>query len=154
MEMTASDDGENLDRVFLQPENFQPLLRSQGQDSDSTHTRADGPNKMHMNRNEKEKLRIKAEVFKALGSPVRLAILEYLRPSERCVCEITEHIGTDVSNVSKHLSILLQQGLVTNRREGLKIFYRFVMPCTVDFTKCVEGLIHNRLERQRNAMKA
>lgn len=103
---------------------------------------------------ERERLRIKAEVSKALGSPARLAILEYLRPGERCVCEITEHIGADISNVSKHLSILRRQGLVTHRREGLKILYRFAMPCAVDFAKCVEEVIHNRLERQRAAMEA
>lgn len=109
---------------------------------------------MKMSPNEKEKLRIKADVFKALGSPIRLAILEYLRPGERCVCEITEHIGTDVSNVSKHLAILRRQGLVTDRRGGLKIFYTFVMPCEDDFTKCVEGIIQTRLERQCAALEA
>ncbi|MEJ2715864.1 MAG: metalloregulator ArsR/SmtB family transcription factor [Deltaproteobacteria bacterium] len=107
-----------------------------------------------MSEKEIERLRIKADVFKALGSPVRLAILEFLRPGERCVCEITDHIGTDISNVSKHLSILRRQGLVTDRREGLKILYRFAMPCAVDFAKCVEEVIQNRLERQRAAMEA
>jgi DNA-binding transcriptional ArsR family regulator len=109
---------------------------------------------MKLSGNEREKLRIKAEVFKALGSPVRLAILDYLRLGERCVCEITEYIGTDVSNVSKHLSLLRRQGLVTDRREGLKIFYRIVMPCAEDFTNCVEGVILARLERQRGALEA
>ncbi len=106
---------------------------------------------MKMSPNEKEKLRIKADVFKALGSPVRLAILECLKPGKKCVCEITEHIGTDVS---KHLAILRRQGLVTDRREGLKIFYTLVMPCEDDFTKCVEGIIQPRLEHQCAALEA
>lgn len=101
---------------------------------------------------ERERLRMKAEVFKALGNPVRLGIVELLEQGEMCVCEIVEHVGTDTSNVSKHLSILKKQGVVSDRREGLKIFYQLTMPCALDFSRCVEGVLFNRFDEQRAVM--
>jgi ArsR family transcriptional regulator len=84
-----------------------------------------------------------------MGNPVRLGIIEFLNHGEQCVCDIVDHVGTDTSNVSKHLAILRRQGIVADRREGLKIFYRLTMPCAVDFISCVEGVIFNKLEEQR-----
>jgi ArsR family transcriptional regulator len=95
---------------------------------------------------------MKADVFKALGNPVRLGIVELLGLGERCVCDIVEHVGTDTSNVSKHLSILRKQGIVSDRREGLKIFYRLTMPCALDFSHCVEGVLFDKFEEQRSVM--
>jgi DNA-binding transcriptional ArsR family regulator len=47
-----------------------------------------------------------AQVFKALAHPSRLLIVDELMQSERCVCELTELVGSDMSTVSKHLSVL------------------------------------------------
>jgi DNA-binding transcriptional ArsR family regulator len=101
---------------------------------------------------ERERLKIKADVFKAMGHPIRLGIIEMLASGERCVCEIVDYVGTDISNVSKHLSILKQRGLVADRKEGLKVFYTLTMPCAVDFTGCVERVVLTRLEEQRSVM--
>jgi DNA-binding transcriptional ArsR family regulator len=103
---------------------------------------------------EKERLRLKAEVFKAMGHPLRLGILELLKGSEVCVCDIVSHVGTEISNVSKHLSILKKAGLVADRRDGLKIMYRLTMPCAIDFARCVEGVVIRRLEEQRSVLVA
>ena len=70
----------------------------------------------------------KAEVLKALGQPTRLRIMEYLRDGERCVCEIFPAIGGQQSNISRHLAVLKQAGLVSDRREGVSIFYRVKDP--------------------------
>jgi DNA-binding transcriptional ArsR family regulator len=101
-----------------------------------------------------ERLRLKAEVFKAMGHPLRLGVIEFLRDGERCVCDIVDHLGTGISNISKHLSVLKKAGIVTDRRDGLRIMYRLTMPCTLDFVKCVEGSVIKRLEDQRSAMVA
>lgn len=104
--------------------------------------------------NEKERLKLKAEVFKAMGHPLRLGVIEFLRNGEKCVCEIVDHVGTEVSNVSKHLSILKKAGVVTDRRDGLKMMYRLTMPCALDFVQCVEGVVIKRLDDQRSVMVA
>jgi DNA-binding transcriptional ArsR family regulator len=48
-----------------------------------------------------QRLRLKAEVFKAMGHPLRLGVIEYLRDGEKCVCDIVGHLGTGMSNISK-----------------------------------------------------
>ncbi len=101
-----------------------------------------------------ERLRLKADVFKALGHPLRLGVVEFLREGEKCVCEIVEQVGTEISNVSKHLSILKKAGIVADRRDGTKIMYRLTMPCALDFARCVEGVVIRRLEEQRAVMFA
>lgn len=105
-----------------------------------------------MEAQERERLRIKADVFKAMGHPIRLGIIEMLASGERCVCEIVDYVGTDFSNVSKHLSVLRRHGLVADRKEGLKVFYSLTMPCAIDFTGCVERVVLSRLEEQRSVM--
>ncbi len=102
--------------------------------------------------NEDPRLRLKADVFKAMGHPLRLGIIEFLQHGEKCVCDIVEEVGTEMSNVSKHLSILKKTGIVADRRDGLKMMYRLTMPCSIDFIKCVENATIKHLEDQRSAM--
>jgi ArsR family transcriptional regulator len=97
---------------------------------------------------------LKADVFKAMGHPLRLGVIEFLQGGEKCVCEIVEEVGTEISNVSKHLSILKKAGILADRRDGLKMMYRLTMPCAIDFAKCVEGVVIKRLDEQRSAMVA
>jgi DNA-binding transcriptional ArsR family regulator len=101
-----------------------------------------------------EQLKLKAEVFKAMGHPLRLGVIEFLKNGEKCVCDVVDHLGTGMSNISKHLSILKKAGIVTDRREGLRIMYSLTMPCALDFVKCVENTVIKRLEDQRSAMVA
>ena len=69
-----------------------------------------------------------AEILKALGQPTRLKIVEFLRDGERCVCEIFPAIGEEQSNTSRHLNLLLSVGLLTRRKDGLKIYYAVKHP--------------------------
>ena len=100
------------------------------------------------------KLKMKAEVFKAMGHPLRLGIIEFLRDGEKCVCEIVEHTGTGMSNISKHLSVLKAAGIVMDRKDGLKMMYTLLMPCALEFSSCVEGVLLRRLETQKTVMVA
>jgi DNA-binding transcriptional ArsR family regulator len=107
-----------------------------------------------MDENQKERLKLKAEVFKAMGHPLRLGIIEFLQEGEMCVCDIVDHVGTEISNVSKHLSVLKKAGILADRRDGLRIMYSLTMPCAIDFARCVEGVVIRRLENQRAVMFA
>lgn len=66
----------------------------------------------------------RAAVLKALGHPSRLLMLEALAEGERCVCDLQALVGSDMSTVSKHLSLLREAGLVQSRKEGLWVHYR------------------------------
>ena len=65
-----------------------------------------------MNPRDKARYEARAHVIKAMAHPTRLFIVEELSRCERCVCELTEMIGADISTVSKHLSVLRNAGIV------------------------------------------
>jgi len=70
----------------------------------------------------------RSAILSALGQETRIAILEFLRDGECCVCEIFPAIGHEQSNVSRHLNLMLSAGLLTRRKEGPKIFYAVRTP--------------------------
>lgn len=103
-----------------------------------------------MDAREWKRCEIQAEVLKALAHPIRLAIVQHLAPGEKCVCEIVEHTGTTQSNISKHLGILKKAGLIQDRKKGLSVYYRLVMPGAMSFFRCVQTI----LERQTSERSA
>ncbi len=90
----------------------------------------------------------RANILKAMGHPTRLFIIEELYNDERCVNELTEKIGSDVSTVSKHLSVLKNAGLVYDEKRGTSIYYKLCCPCILDFIGCVETVIKNQVEER------
>ncbi len=83
----------------------------------------------------------RAAVMKALAHPSRLFIVDELSRGERCVCELTEMIGADVSTISKHLARLKKAGIVLGERRGAQVFYRLRVPCILNFFGCVEAVV-------------
>ncbi len=69
-----------------------------------------------------------AEVCKTFGHPKRLMVITTLRGGEHTVSELSEETGIDTSNLSQHLHILRDKGLVTTRRDGTKIYYTLSHP--------------------------
>src|SRR5512135_3895059 len=70
----------------------------------------------------------RADILKAMAQPTRLKIIEFLRDGERCVCEIFPAIGEEQSNTSRHLNLMQAAGVLSRRKEGLKIFYAIKHP--------------------------
>lgn len=83
----------------------------------------------------------RAEIVKALAHPTRLFIVDELSKGERCVCELRDEIGADMSTVSKHLSVLKNAGLVEIDKRGLQVYYRLRCPCILRFFDCIEGVL-------------
>jgi len=81
-----------------------------------------------------------AEVFKALGHPSRLLIVDELSRGERCVADLTNMVGTDISTVSNHLAVLRNVGLVNDERRGQQVFYSLGAPCVTNVFHCLEEL--------------
>lgn len=71
----------------------------------------------------KQLIELESDMLKALAQPTRLKILEFLRDGERCVCEIFPAIGEEQSNTSRHLNMMLSSGVLSRRKDGLKIYY-------------------------------
>ena len=83
----------------------------------------------------------RAKVIKALAHPTRLFMVDELSRGERCVCELTEMVGADVSTVSKHLAVLRRAGIVRDDKRGSQVFYRLRVPCILNFFGCVEAVL-------------
>ena len=94
------------------------------------------------------RLATRANVFKALAHSSRLFIVEQLAQHERCVCELTEMIGADMSTVSKHLSVLKGAGIIQDDKRGLQVYYRLKMPCVLRFFDCVGEVIETNAKEQ------
>jgi len=94
-----------------------------------------------MNEKTKKHYQARARIIKALAHPTRLFIVDELSRWERCVCELRDMIGVDVSTVSKHLSVLKEAGVVEDEKRGLQVWYRLRIPCIVKFFGCVEEVL-------------
>ena len=75
------------------------------------------------NRNSKKELEEIADFLKNISEENRLKILCMLKDGERCVCEIWQNLNIPQNLASHHLKVLKEYGLISSRREGLKIFY-------------------------------
>jgi DNA-binding transcriptional ArsR family regulator len=84
----------------------------------------------------------RARILKAMAHPSRLAMLEALTDGERCVCDLQKLVGSDMSTVSKHLSVMKAAGLVEARKEGLWMHYRLRVPCVMQFMHCIEAVLN------------
>ncbi len=94
----------------------------------------------------------RARVAKALAHPSRLMILDALAERELCVCELTELVAVDQSTVSKHLALLKQAGLVADRKERSKTYYRPTICCLKGLWECIETVLKENLKAQQAAM--
>jgi ArsR family transcriptional regulator len=78
-------------------------------------------------------------VFKALGHPARLRIVEEVGQGERCVCDLVEAVGFGWSTVSRHLAVLKAAGVLADEKRGLQVFYRLALPCVASFMACLDA---------------
>lgn len=92
--------------------------------------------------------RLKAEFFKALGHPVRLAILDTLREGERSVGQLAEALGLEQPHVSQQLAILRQKGLVMARKEGNMVYYSAADPEVYAFLDLGRNLFERHIKHQ------
>lgn len=94
------------------------------------------------------RLEARAQILKALAHPTRLFIVEELAKQERCVAELTDLVGADMSTVSKHLALLKSAGILADAKRGTQVFYRLARPCVLGFFSCLEDVMHANLQDQ------
>src|ERR1035438_6125659 len=90
----------------------------------------------------------RSQVFKALAHPSRLLIVDELTKSERCGCELTALVGSDISHVSTHLAVPRAAGVVEDERRRSQIWYRLRMRCVTSFFGCVESELQRQAGEQ------
>ena len=85
-----------------------------------------------------------AEIGKALAHPVRVKMLLLLVDGERCGCEFAPILQIDPSVVSRYLAVLSRAGLVTSRRDGVRVMWRLTDPSVLDVLEQMEALAVTR----------
>jgi DNA-binding transcriptional ArsR family regulator len=89
-----------------------------------------------------------AEYFSVLSEPMRLRILNLLRDGEKCVQELVDATQTSQANVSKHLKVMLQAGILSRRTEGTSAYYRVADELIFELCSLVCDRIACRIEEQ------
>jgi ArsR family transcriptional regulator len=90
----------------------------------------------------------RAKIIKAMAHPTRLFIIDELSRGERCVCELTEMVGADISTVSKHLTVMKNAGIVKDEKRGSQVFYTLRVACIVNFFSCIESVLTQTAKEQ------
>lgn len=102
-----------------------------------------------MDRKRRAQFEARAKVIKALAHPTRLFIVDELSRGERCVCDLRDLIGSDISTVSKHLSLLKAAGIVHDEKRGLQVFYSLRVPCVLRFFDCISAVLKSVAKEER-----
>lgn len=96
---------------------------------------------------------VKARLFRVLGHPARVRILELLREGERSVGALQAELELDSSGTSQHLSALRRIGLVESRREGTSVLYRVADERVFDLLAAGRDLIVHRLTDEQSLLR-
>lgn len=92
-----------------------------------------------------------ARYFSVLGEPTRLRILHTLCQDEKCVNEIIRVTDLAQANVSRHLGLMYQAGMLSRRREGTQIFYKVADPMYAELCRTVSAQVAGRADGEANA---
>jgi DNA-binding transcriptional ArsR family regulator len=96
--------------------------------------------------------RLKAELFRTLGHPARIRLLEVLGAGERTVGELQEALELDSSGVSQHLTVLRRQGLLESRKVGTTVRCRVKDPRALRLLAIARELLMANLEDSRDLL--
>ncbi len=92
---------------------------------------------------------VKASLFRVLGHPARVRILELLRDGERSVGALQSALELDSGGTSQHLAALRRIGLVESRREGTSVFYRVDDAAVFDLLEAGRAIVVRRLAAEQ-----
>ena len=100
-----------------------------------------------------EDLKARAGVLKAMANPVRLQIVDLLSSGDRCSCELQPMFNIDKSTLSRHVASLRRVGIVTERREGVRVILTLATPCILNALDCAMKVVqadHRRRAKGRS----
>jgi DNA-binding transcriptional ArsR family regulator len=91
-----------------------------------------------------------ANLFRVLMHPTRLTILEILRDGEQCVCHLEAVLGYRQAYISQQLIVLREAGLVEDRRDGTRIYYRVIKPEVFNLVDTAVQMSGLKLTHEKN----
>ena len=93
-----------------------------------------------------------AEACKSFGHPKRLFIIDSLRKKELTVSELARITEMDISNLSQHLNILKEKGLLKPRREGTSVFYSLAHPNIIQAYDLIAEVLTKRIKENQTIL--
>ena len=107
-----------------------------------------------MNVKQKALYGARARIIKSLAHPARLLMVDELAKKPRCVCDLREIVGSDLSTVSKHLAVLKNAGIVADEKRGAQVFYSLRCTCVTAFFTCAETVLRKTAKDQLRGLQA
>ncbi len=94
-----------------------------------------------------------ADVCKTLANAKRLEILNALRNKEMTVNELAERVGALKANISQHLAVMRQKGILATRRDGVNIYYRIANPKVIQACDIMREVLLEQLKKSEKLIK-
>jgi DNA-binding transcriptional ArsR family regulator len=88
-----------------------------------------------------------AAFLQALAHPVRLQILHFLGDKEKCGCEIEPYINLDQSTISRHLQLMKRVGVLSSRKDGVRVLFKVNDPRVMKIRQQVSELVTSRVQK-------
>jgi ArsR family transcriptional regulator len=101
---------------------------------------------------ENEIFELKAGILKMLAQPTRLKILECLRNGERCICDIIPAIDGEQSNISRHISLMQKNHLVTTQKDGVRVIVKVKDPEIFNILDRVSKILKGQFKEQEKLL--
>jgi DNA-binding transcriptional ArsR family regulator len=95
----------------------------------------------------------KAEFFKALAHPTRIAIVEMLREGELSAGALIERLGLEQANASQHLAVMRTKQIVTSRKAGNQVFYSVRDPRIIEVLDIMRSYFYSQLTQDQAILK-
>jgi DNA-binding transcriptional ArsR family regulator len=95
----------------------------------------------------------KAEFFKALAHPTRIAIVEMLREGEQSAGALIERLGLEQANASQHLAVMRTKQIVTSRKAGNQVFYSVRDPRIIQVLDIMRSYFYSQLTQDQAILK-
>jgi len=102
----------------------------------------------------KKMFEMHAELCKIFTNPIRLEIIDLLQNNEKSVSALAESVGVSQSNVSQHLTILKDRGVVETRRKGNNIYYMISNPKILDACRLMREVLLEKIEENNRIVEA
>jgi ArsR family transcriptional regulator len=87
----------------------------------------------------------RARICQVLADPKRLRLIDALRDAERSVGQLADALGATLPNISQHLNVMRDAGLVSSRRDGTTIYYRLAYPQITQACDIVHDVLRAQL---------
>jgi DNA-binding transcriptional ArsR family regulator len=96
---------------------------------------------------------VESDFLRVLAQPTRLKILYFLKDGEKCACEIIPKMKEDQSNISRHLTLMRDAGLLESRKEGVSVYYKIKDKRVFSLLSLVDEMIRAEIQEKVKLIK-